>query len=423
MVLRLSGVLLIAVGLILSARAESPTTESHPTEQSGVPTAEPFTPKPESEHHEAEEETTEEEELPPFHRIWAHGEYLLWRIRDSRLPLLATTGPVASVVPGAAGFTGTTPLYGGTNESNNWRSGARGFLGGWFDAEERFGAEAGYFFLGSRDVGFNQAQSGGTGSAILARPFFNALATINDASLVAFPGLLGGALNITNASQMQGGEVNGVMSVLKNREYSLDALAGFRFVYLKEFLRIQENDQVKIGAPVFPGDLIGVEDYFGTTNKFYGGQVGFKASLRKDSWDINLVGKTAIGSMMEVVAIQGATVITPPTGSQSVSPAGLLALSSNSGLFHRNMFAVVPEVTVDVSYHITERIHATLGYSFMYLSKVARPGDQVDVTINTNLVPTSLGAGMAGGPTRPFFAFHGTDFYAQGGFVGLMFQY
>jgi Putative beta barrel porin-7 (BBP7) len=386
------------------------------------PEAEPFLPKAEGEH-EAEHEEHKEEELLPFHRIWARGEYLLWRIRNSSPPLLATNGSAADVVPGAVGGTGTTPQFGGATLNNSWRSGARVFLGGWFDGCEQYGAEASYLFLGSRNVNFYQSSDGTGGSSLIARPFFNSMTGQQDASLVAFPGLASGALSIVNASRMEGSEANGVVNLYQDREFRLDALAGFRWVFLKEFLRIQETVQVIPGAPVFPGEQIGVQDYFGASNYFYGGQIGMKGTMRHDNWSIDVIAKVAAGSMVEVAAVNGGTVFTPPGGAPQAVAGGLFALSSNMGQFHRDMFAVVPEVDLQGSYHITENIHATAGFTYLYLSNVARPGELVDVTVNPNLVPASLSYGMAGGPARPGLSFHGTDFFAYGVYLGLTFQY
>jgi len=364
------GAFLVFLALVLPVHGETappavspvlPPTISHDAGPSLEITAEPFTPKSPAEGHETPPDEFQEADLPPFHRLWAQGEFLLWRIRNSSPPLLATTGSASDPVPGAEGFLGSAPLFGGATLNNSYRSGARFFLGGWFNEEEQLGAEIGYFFLGSRNVNFSQGGDGSTTSPIIARPFFNAVTGQNDASLVSFPGLAGGALNIINASRMEGTEANAVSDLFQNREFCIQGLTGFRFVHLKEFLSIQEAIQVDPGAPVFPGEKIGLQDYFGATNYFYGGQVGLKATMRTDHWSIDVLSKVALGSMVEVVNINGATAITPAGGQPQIVPGGLLAQPSNSGQFQRSVFAVVPEVGVQLSYHITENIHATAG--------------------------------------------------------------
>ena len=89
----------------------------------------------------------------------------------------------------------------------------------------------------------------------------------------------------------------------------------------------------------------------------------------------------------------------------------------------RDAFAVVPEVGVNVGYQITESLRLFAGYSFIGWSDVARPGDQIDVGLNPNLIPTSATFGAPGGPPRPALAVQRTDFWAQGVNFGVEWRY
>ena len=306
------------------------------------------------------------------------------------------------------------------------------FLGGWFDDQEQLGAEAGYFFLASRNTNFAAGGDGSLTSPVIARPFFNAATGQQDASLVNYPAIgsnlpqdlvIAGSVHVGLSSQMQGAEINGTYALFKTRGFCLDGLAGVRYVFLRELLDVNENDQVGPSAGVLINTTINVHDHFGATNNFYGGQVGLKASLRHDSWEIDLIGKFAAGAMDQSVDINGSTQFIPLNGSSQVVPGGLLALSSNSGHYQRDVFTIVPEVTVQLRYHITTWLDATVGYSLIYLGSTVRPDQEVDTTINPGLVPTSLSHGVVSGQVGPVFAFHGTDFYAQGLNLGLTFQY
>jgi hypothetical protein len=186
---------------------------------------------------------------------------------------------------------------------------------------------------------------------------------------------------------------------------------------------VNEHDQVGQAAGVLVDTTINVHDHFGTSNNFYGGQVGLKASLRRDNWEIDVIGKFAAGMMDQAVDIYGSTQFIPPSGPSQVVPGGLLALSSNSGHYQRDVFTIVPEVTVQLRYHITTWLDATVGYSLIYLGSTVRPDQEVDTTINPGLVPASLSYGTVTGQGGPFFAFHGTEFYAQGLNLGFTFQY
>ncbi len=59
------------------------------------------------------------------------------------------------------------------------------------------------------------------------------------------------------------------------------------------------------------------------------------------------------------------------------------------------------------------------GYTFMYFGNVARAGDQIDTTINPNLIPPPIG----GGPDRPAFAFHNSSMWMQGVTLGAEFNF
>ena len=98
---------------------------------------------------------------------------------------------------------------------------------------------------------------------------------------------------------------------------------------------------------------------------------------------------------------------------------GLLAQSTNSGRFTRDMFSVVPEIGVNVGYQITDNLTAYVGYNFLYWTNVARPGDQIDRTINIS----QLSGGNLAGPARPVFTPRATDFWAQGVNFGLAFRW
>ena len=192
----------------------------------------------------------------------------------------------------------------------------------------------------------------------------------------------------------------------------MDVLGGFRYLDLREGLGIAENLQVFPGAPIFAGASIGAFDQFDTRNQFYGGQLGVRAEVRQDRLFANFTGKLALGDTHQTVDINGATTITPPGGPAIVRPGGLLALPSNAGRFSRDEFSVVPEGSVNVGYQVTNNLRAYVGYTFLYWSDVVRPGDAIDLRVNSTRVPTSLAP--PSGPAAPLFAVPGSDFWAQG---------
>jgi len=353
--------------------------------------------------------------------IWFRGEYLLWAVKDAKTPPLVTTSPPGTPRAGAGILTtpGTTVLFGGPNVDLEERSGARFTLGFWFDSEQTCGLEASYFFLGDRTVNFN---AGSNGLPILARPFFNASTGLEDAELVAFPGVLTGNIAVNVKSALHGADIDFRTNLWRGCCWRMDLLAGYRYLSLNESINIAENLVVPAGAP-FAGTNIGVWDNFGTHNTFNGGELGLDLELRQRRWSLNFLGKVALGSMHEVVNINGNTSFTVPMSTPIVQMGGLLALPTNIGHFTTDRFAVVPEVGVRLGYQITDWLKATVGYSFIYASDVVRPGWAIDRVINTSQLPMVTGTPALVGAARPIFTPKNTDFWAQGLTLGLEFRY
>jgi hypothetical protein len=66
-------------------------------------------------------------------------------------------------------------------------------------------------------------------------------------------------------------------------------------------------------------------------------------------------------------------------------------------------------------------MHATAGYSLVYLPAVVRAGDQIDTDINPNLLAPPLDPFT--GAARPQFRYIESDYYAQGLSLGLQLQF
>src|SRR5205807_2283125 len=126
--------------------------------------------------------------------------------------------------------------------------------------------------------------------------------------------------------------------------------------------------------------------------------------------------KVALGGVRQSAVLTGATRAAFAGTTLETLPGGLLTLG-RVGSYHRDRFAWSPQVGVNVGYNFTDHIRGFVGYDFLYLSSVVRAGDQVDARVNPNLI---VGGG---GAANPPFAFHGTDFWAQGVSFGLEFRY
>src|SRR5262245_5302896 len=174
----------------------------------------------------------------PLGRFWVRGEYLLWWIKDTRVPPLVTASPPGSA--GILGNPGPVVLFGGAPIDNEERSGGRFSAGFWFDCEQTIGIEGGYLFLGSRSVSFSAGTPTAGGNTI-ARPFFNVTTGAEDSELVSQPGRLTGTVATSLSSRLQGAELNGICNLCCGCSGRVDLLAGFRWLELDEGLGITED--------------------------------------------------------------------------------------------------------------------------------------------------------------------------------------
>jgi hypothetical protein len=401
-------------------------------------------------------------------RLWFGAEYLYWWTRHSPVsaPLVTTTTAVPAVIapgtgavlPGAIGGAGTVVLLGGAPVDLGAASGGRFTAGYWLDSENAVGVESNYLFLGRRRTTQGVGTNGAADSLNLFVPFFDVtglsgltavtgqpgeafgpLAGLPNAG-PAFPGLLGSyVLRLT--SSLQGAEANGAFNVTSGGGLRLDMLGGFRWVQLHESLEFVAN---VLGQPaVFPEFAIHAGDQFNARNNFFGGQIGARAGYDLDGLlgglSIDGTAKVAAGDMHREVTVNGVTQTNFVTGlvpgfvgaPVQTLLGGVFAQPSNIGRHVTDRFAVVPEVGVNVGYRIGEWLRLSVGYSFLYLSNVARPGDQIDRSINVTRTGVADALNAAGlpilgpptGPPRPAFAVQETSYWAQGINFGVEFRY
>lgn len=355
--------------------------------------------------------------------LWLRGEILYWWTKEQSLPPLVTTGDETSV--GRLGFESTQVLFGG-RQTEDGRPGFRLTAGSWFGVEDPFhctnrclGMEASLFWLSDPNDTF---QVFSEGTPILVRPIINALTGQAGFEQVANPPLtvpglgtldpLAGGVTIRQTSQLLGAEINGLCRCSEKPDRTLDLIGGLRFLSLKETLDIQED----LIDPTILGTIT-VQDSFRTQNRFYGAQVGVRSERRFGNLMLEVTGKVALGSTREEVTIDGYTTIRLPDGTTPVARGGLLALDqTNIGKFDRDVLTVVPEITVNASYMVNDSFRVFLGYNFLYWSNVTRPGNNIDIVVNPNFLPSIDPANPPSreGQSRPTLLFGGGDFWVMG---------
>jgi hypothetical protein len=377
--------------------------------------------------------------IPVQPRFYASTDYLLWWMRRGSLPEqpLVTTGPPNSLNAGIVGQAGTQPLFGGAN-GLDWHSfsGVRATAGFNFSDDGNWGLEATGFFLPRQTLNFNFASAPpGTGTPVITRPFFDNLNNSEAAYDVSFTDPNTGAqtsgnLNIQATTIFWGYEVNLTHHIPTINGTNLELYFGYRSLALDERLSFFEdffspNSSTLTfeGMRVPQGQHVTTTDFFGTSNRFYAPQLGAAFGWQWGRLGASLTGKIAAGVAHQNVVIAGDS-----TFQQNQVTGGILAQQSNIGNYSRDVFCVVPELDLGLTFDITNWLRARIGYNVIYWSSVVRPGKQIDRNIDITQVPTdqAFGQVLPGGtpPTnRPAFSFRDTDFWAQGLSFGLEIRY
>ena len=365
-------------------------------------------------------------------RFFGEFEYLLWFAREQNSPYpLVTTGPPAS--NGILGRTGTNELHPRGNLGYDVFNGFRVTAGYFRDADRRFGYYASGFateqkaniFRGSSDI---------TGQPLLARPFIDAQTGAQSSLLVSFPTFSSGQIEVYTRSQTFGAELGPMINLFRScpgdcRMYDVNLLMAFRYLELDEELRIQQASQLLPGAFVpfdgkqysFPA-TIGVLDQFSTLNQFYGGQVGFNTSIRRNRWYLDMTAKVALGVMHQNVDIVGQSSLSTGNVTSRI-PAGLFANSTNTGHYDNDEFGVIPEFSGKIGYTWRSWLSTTVGYNVIYINRVVRPGNIFNPVVDPVLVPTSPSYGVGVATPVPQHVLNQSDFFLQGVTFGLNIRY
>ncbi len=358
---------------------------------------------------------------PPLPRVWFRPEALLWWSKSSPLPVpIVTAGSVSDAIPGALGQPSTSVVLGNQNIGLPSQGGGRLTFGFTFDAEQSWGIEGTYFYLSNPTVAQGIYSDGSQGSALLAFPYYNPLTGTESASPIAYPGSFAGNAVVTLQSLLQGTDVNFLHNIHYSNNIRVDLLGGFRYVNFQENLNFStDSPNVAPNPPAF----FQTYDQFNVQNNFYGGQLGVRASYDVARFFFNTSGKLAMGSTFETVTVNGGTATN--AGGYATAPGAYLSQPTNMGTATRNQFAVVPEMNLNVGFRLRPWASIIVGYSFLYISSVARPGDQIGHVINpsqSSAISNNFPAALTG-PALPGLNVHNTDFWAQGLNFALEFRF
>ncbi|XZE21983.1 BBP7 family outer membrane beta-barrel protein [Pirellulaceae bacterium SH449] len=350
---------------------------------------------------------------------WVNVEYLMWYQRGVDTPALVTTSPAGTAQAAAGVLPNATTLFGGNNDVLTDRlNGMRVRFGWWFVNNPKLGIEGEYVGTAETRESFDLSSNG---NPILARPFYNVTTGREDAQLVAFPGVVAGRVQVDATSQFRGAAVRFRRSLCCDSgcgfsrltcgpvpaQSRFDATLGWRYFQLDDTMGVRENL-----TGVSPAGSFLIQDNFQTRNQFNGVELGVMWQGRKGYWSLDTLMRLGLGNTRQTVMIDGSTTINNGAAQQG----GLLAQRTNIGTYQRDQFSVVPELGATLGYQLTQRMRLTAGYSFIYWSNVVRAGEQMDTSVNPNLLPPENP--VQNNFLDPRFVYRDTPYWIQGMNIG-----
>ncbi|MCI0358352.1 MAG: BBP7 family outer membrane beta-barrel protein [Planctomycetaceae bacterium] len=330
--------------------------------------------------------------------IWGSAEFLLWWTKGSVTPPLVTTSPPGTPEADAGVLPGADILFGQSYLGDEDQAGGRITLGVWLDPDHNCSFVGRFYGLGGASDRF---QASSDGDPILALPFFNVLLDQNDSLKVAFPGLTTGSINASLTNDFYSAEAYFQLMMERNCNRRVDVIAGYQFARLDDWLQI-DSSSILLQQGGIQADI---RDRFSTQNQFHGGMIGVRAQMMRGCWSIDTLAKIGLGVNRQQVEIAGRTIL---DGFATVS-GGLLAQDTNIGTFQRDKFAAIPELTINLRYHVNPCLSFHVGYTLIYFADVVTAGRQIDTGVNTSQI-----GGVLVGPARPTFEFRDEYYWLQG---------
>jgi hypothetical protein len=345
-------------------------------------------------------------------RSYVGVEYLHWYSSDRRLPPLVTTSPPGTAAADAGRLDrNATSLFGGDDMGGDLQAGGRFTFGVWLDdCRQR---SLGLRLYGNEGIS-ERFSATSDGNPILAIPFFDTNPLVGDdaAFLIAHPAIGQGSINASAANDVLGGELFGRALVGQGCNYRLDFLAGYQFNRIDDDLVMTSS--VTTAQPV----TTTLVDVFDAQNEFHAGEIGLAAEFYRGCWTISMLGKVALGNMNQRVDIDGDFSVVGG-GAPATGAGGLFTQPTNIGVYERDVVAYSPEANFKISYALNDCWDLSVGYTFIYWTRVAMAGDQIDTNVNS----TQLTGGALAGSATPAFNFDDSDFWVQTVDIGVTFNY
>lgn len=347
----------------------------------------------------------------PNERVgWLNFEYLYWATQGPAAPPLVTSGSplLAPGLSGLPGGLGSQTLLGGDRVLNMMRSGFRITGGAFIDNAGEWAVSHQLLVLPSRS---ERVVGGSDGTNVVAVPQAvpTPLGPVTFPLYVGYPGLAFGTVASSVQTSLFGGDTNLRRVFQSGDSFRLDLLGGYRFLHLGDSIATS-FDTVATGTaaipglpPGLPGTRLMGEDSVRTRNDFHGAEFGFSAMGRQGQFTLELQASLAMGVTVSNLDQSHTRSVFAPLGLLPGLPPPGVPLTQLANHNTSDYFAVVPEVGIKVGWQPVQHFRLTVGYDFLYWSRVRRAEEVY-----------ALSPVLRGGTT---------DFWAQGLTLGAEFRY
>ncbi|MCM2369951.1 BBP7 family outer membrane beta-barrel protein [Aporhodopirellula aestuarii] len=350
---------------------------------------------------------------PPVCGFWVRAEYLLWALDGIDLPPLVTTSPDGTLPEdtGVLGQTGTIISYGNESILDSMRSGLRVTLG-WADDSCGNGFEMSGMGIFEDDESFQ------SNADLLARPVFDTDSGSETSMLIAHPDFLSGSVNVRASNQLASFDVSRRQLLSSRACQSLSLLFGYRYGNLEEMLRVEQSSVYTAAqGQIISGTTVDLFDDFQTKNQFHGAQLGLHYKQWSAHTTLDTYAKVGLGINHGETTIAGQTVNTVPGGGSATFEGGLLAQTTNIGVYDDTSFMALPEIGLNLTTQVQHNMKLTIGYSMMYWSDAARLDDAISRNVSQFPPETPTGT------REPAYEYRTSSFLAHGLNIGAAFTF
>jgi Putative beta barrel porin-7 (BBP7) len=403
-----------------------------------------------------------------FH-IWGELDYLYYWSKKAPVSIpLVTKGDPLDPIPGAIGLEGTKVLFGNQSLDCLSQSGFKLSLRHWFEKSQKHGLEvSGMYFPKSYQKNFSKKSDTETALPVLGVPFVNIgavtmmtspgsvfpqfdlpleinsqgsdsyvdgaggwkiITNLGETALLASNGSedantgLIGKITSNSSSQLWNIEMNSLMYYAGQSSWRHSGIFGALYMDLAESLSLNYYAQ-RVTLSECVCYTAEIHDHFYTHNQFFGLQGGVKGEWCKNRYFFTYLVKLGLGDMRAVSYAKGSFVDGVPYvyNFWGHGNSGIFAQKSNHHKKIRNRFSILPQLSLKTGIKLSDYFRTSIGYDFLLMTRVVRPGKQIDRVINQ----TQAGAGPGGGSAilvgdkRPLMKNATSTYWAQGLSLGL----